>query len=66
VDGPGRRHYRLFCVVDSKAKEAAKPYLTVIGGLDKPFKSVFSVADYAHIRALRDEYLSKNPRSLAA
>lgn len=64
VDGPKRHHYRLFCVLDYDAEDATKPYLTVIAGLDKPFQTVFSDAQYASVRALRDEYLRDPKRSL--
>jgi hypothetical protein len=64
VDGPDRQHYRLFCLLDSKADGAQKPYLVVIHGLDKKFKTKFSPSQYGDIRQLADEYLGANPRSL--
>lgn len=64
VDGPSRHHYRLFCRLDYEAAERAKPLLVVIAGLDKPFKTTLSDADYAGVRALGDEYLARNPRSV--
>ena len=65
VDGPRRHHYRLFCRLDDDAKGRPKPLLTVICGLDKPFRTELSDADYQHVRDLGDEYLRRNPRSLA-
>ena len=64
VAGPNRRQYRLFCVIDSQVEGVARPYLTVVAGLDKPFMTKFSGHDYAAVRALRDEYLSRRVRSL--
>jgi len=65
VDGPGRHHYRLFCLLDYEAKGADKPLLVVIDGRDKPFRTTLSDAEYAAARRLGDEYLCRNPRSLA-
>ena len=41
-----------------------KPLLVVICGLDKPFRTELSAADYRHVRDLGEEYLRRNPRSL--
>ena len=65
ADGPGRRHYRLFCRLDYDAKDHEKPLLVVVAGLDKPFKTEFPESSYARVRELGEEYLSRNPRSLA-
>jgi hypothetical protein len=65
ADGPDRRHYRLYCRLDYDAKGSEKPLLVVITGLDKPFRTTLSDADYAEVRALGDEYLARNPRSIA-
>jgi hypothetical protein len=65
VDGPRRHHYRLFCRLDYDAQGQPKPLLTVIYGLDKPFRTELSDADYRHVRDLGEEYLRRNPRSLA-
>jgi len=65
VDGPKRHHYRLFCRLDYQATNVSKPLLVVVAGLDKPFRTVLSDADYAKVRRLGDEYLSHNPRCLA-
>lgn len=63
VDGPNRHHYRLFCLLDYAAQDATKPYLVVVTGLDKPFKTTLTDADYGGVRALGAEYLARNPRS---
>ena len=65
VDGPKRHHYRLFSRLDYEAEDATKPLLVVITGLDKPFRTELSDSDYAGVRQLGDEYLSRNPRSIA-
>lgn len=64
VDGPKRHHYRLFCLLDYEAKARDKPLLVVVAGLDKPFRTEFSSADYADVRALGEEYRGRNPRSI--
>lgn len=65
VDGPGRHHYRLFCLLDYEAEGRDKPLLVVIDGRDKPFRTTLSDADYAAVRSLGEEYRRRNPRSLA-
>jgi hypothetical protein len=64
-DGPKRHHYRLYCLLDYAAKDCPRPLLVIVAGLDKPFQTVLSQADYKHVRMLGEEYLSRNPRSLA-
>ncbi|SNY38804.1 hypothetical protein SAMN05421748_105269 [Paractinoplanes atraurantiacus] len=64
VDGPRRHHYRLYCLLDYDAADRPKPVLVVITGLDKPFRTTLSEADYKDVRALGDEYRARNPRSL--
>jgi hypothetical protein len=64
VDGPKRHHYRLFCLLDYEAKARDKPLLVVVAGLDKPFRTEFSSADYADVRALGEEYRGRNRRSI--
>jgi hypothetical protein len=63
-DGPGRHHYRLFCLLDYDAEGQDKPLLVVVDGRDKPFRTELSQADYAAVRALGEEYRRRNPRSL--
>jgi hypothetical protein len=38
----------------------------VITGMMKPFGTKFSVRDYAHVRALGNEYQKRRPRSVAS
>jgi hypothetical protein len=64
VDGPGRHHYRLFCLLDYEADGRDKPLLVIVTGLDKPFRTEFADSDYARVRALGEEYRKRNPRSV--
>lgn len=64
VNGPQRRHFRLFCLLDYVAEVLERPLLVVIGGRDKSFRTELSAADYAAVRALGAEFLRRNPRSL--
>ncbi len=67
VDGPKRRHYRLFCLLEREGAGVGLggPSLVLIAGMDKPFRSTFSDEDYAWVRRLGDEYKRRNPRSVA-
>jgi hypothetical protein len=63
VDGtPRRTHYRLYCVLDYKAKGFDKPVLAIIDGRLKAFRTVLSANDYAAIKKYVDDYWSINPR----
>jgi hypothetical protein len=64
ADGPGSHHYRLFCLLDYEAEGRAKPLLVVIDGRDKPFRTVLAEKDYIEVRALGEEYRTRNPRSI--
>ena len=62
--GPGRRLYRLFCILERDAPGLDGPSIIVIGGLSKPVGTAFSDTDYAEIRRLGDEYRRRSPRSV--
>ena len=66
VDGPDRRHYRLFCVLerDGARLGLGGPSIVVITGMEKPFRTTFTERDYARVRQLGDEYRSRVPRSV--
>lgn len=68
VDGPKRRHYRLFCVLEREgaALGLGGPSLVLVTGKDKPFMTVLSTADYAEVRALGAEFKKRVPRSVLA
>lgn len=65
IDRPKRHHFRLFCLLDYEAKGQGKPLLVVVDGRDKPFRTTLSNADYAAVRSMGEEYLSRNPRSVS-
>ena len=67
VDGPRRHHYRLFCILERDGGKLGLggPSLVLIAGKDKPFRTLLSPRDYAEIRRLGREYLSRTPRSVA-
>lgn len=64
IDGPKRHHYRLFCLLDYDAKGRDRPLLVVVDGRDKPFRTTLGDTDYAAVRAMGKEYLSRNPRAV--
>lgn len=57
--------YRLFCLQDRTAPGLPRPALVLITGGDKSNESAFSKSFYKRVRALGDEYLGSNPRSVA-
>lgn len=66
--GPGREHFRLFCILD-KADPARnglpRDSIAVIAGGRKPNATLFDESVYATVRALGDDYKSRSPRSIA-
>lgn len=68
VDGSERRHYRLFCVLerDGAAVGLGGPSVVVITGKDKSFRTVLTKREYADVRRLGTEFLSRTPRSVLA
>lgn len=67
VDGPKRRHYRLFCVLerDGASVGLGGPSIVLLAGKEKPFMTVLSTADYAEVRAIGAEYKRRIPRSVS-
>lgn len=72
LTGPGRRHYRLFCLLENgTAKELKErgfksPQIVVINGMVKPNATKFTSAEYRKkVRELGEDYLSKMPRPVA-
>jgi Txe/YoeB family toxin of Txe-Axe toxin-antitoxin module len=72
VTGPGRRHYRLFCLLDNGTPEELanrgfdQPQIVAVNGMVKSHMTEFSDAQYRkHVRALGDRYLSTLPRPIA-
>lgn len=62
--GPGKRLYRVFCILEREAAGLPGPSLVIITGLDKPNETAFSKADYRRVRELGDEYRARSPRSI--
>lgn len=67
ADGPKRRHYRLFCLLDRDGVKVGLGGLSLVllTGKDKAFQTVLSAADYAEVRRLGREFLARSPRSIA-
>jgi hypothetical protein len=70
--GPGRRHYRLYCILDNGTpKELVergfdRPQIAVVNGLVKPNAALFTDAEYARqVRKLGDDYRATLPRPIA-
>jgi hypothetical protein len=70
--GPGREHFRLYCILDNGTTEELAergfdgPRIAVINGLRKPNATLFSDAEYKrHVRDLGDRYRATLPRPVA-
>jgi hypothetical protein len=66
VMGPGKRLYRLFCVLERDAPGLGGPSVIAITGLSKANETAFAKKDYAVVRALGAEYRRRSPRSALA
>jgi hypothetical protein len=66
IDGPQRRHFRLFCLLEREGRDLGLggPSIVLLTGMAKEFRTVFSNADYAKVRRLGGEYRSRKPRSV--
>jgi hypothetical protein len=71
LTGPGRRQYRLFCVLDNGSPEQLRefgfdqPQIAAITGMVKDSGKKFSRRDYARVRTLGSEHLREVPRRIA-
>lgn len=72
VTGPGRRHYRLFCLLENgsvgelRQRGFRGPQIVVINGMAKAHMTEFSDAEYRkHVRRLGEDYLARLPRPIA-
>lgn len=71
LTGPGRRQYRLFCVLDNGSRVELRdrgfdrPQIAAITGMTKESGEKFSRRDYAKVRKLGGEYLATVPRRIA-
>jgi hypothetical protein len=72
LTGPGRRQYRLFCILDNGDEEELREcgfgeaQIAVITGLVKASGKKFSDRDYAGVRRLGREYSGELPRRIAS
>ncbi|MHB1539657.1 MAG: hypothetical protein ACYCUM_14720 [Solirubrobacteraceae bacterium] len=71
--GPGRQHYRLYCILDNGTHQELaergfdRPQIAVINGLAKPNASLFTAAEYdRHVRRHGDDYRTTLPRPIAS
>lgn len=66
--GPGREQFRLFCLLENGTPDELAalgldgPTISVVMGLRKPHRTVFSAADYAGVRRAGDAYRRHVPR----
>ena len=71
LDGPGREHFRLFCLLENGSPDELarrglpKPAIAVIDGRRKPFRTELSASEYAVISEMGVEYLAQFPRRIA-
>lgn len=72
LTGPGRRQYRLFCILDNadqselEKRGFTEPQIAVITGMVKDVGKKFSDRDYAKVRTLGSRYSRTYPRSIAS
>lgn len=71
LTGPGRRQFRLFCILDNASQKELRefgfvqPQIAAITGMVKNVGKKFSDRDYARVRKLGSEYLAQIPRRIA-
>lgn len=65
VTGPGREHFRLFCLLDRDGPGLPRPAIVGLDGRRKPFMTKLSASDYKTIRELGDDYKASDPRRIA-
>jgi hypothetical protein len=59
-----RTHYRVFCLLDTRA-QGRGPLLVLVDGRRKPRGTTLSPREYAAIRSMGQRYWSMQPRPLA-
>ena len=71
LTGPGRRQYRLFCLLDNADSDGLRrrgfdrPQIAVITGMVKDSGRECSDRDYVKVRRLGEQYEKQLPRSIA-
>jgi len=65
-DRHGTWLYRVFCLLERNGAEVGLggPSIVLLAGMRKPNESAFTKADYAQVRSLGAEYMSRAPRSI--
>lgn len=72
LTGPGRRHYRLFCLLENGSPKQlaergfSEPQIVVINGMVKANATLFTDREYKkHVRRFGEAYLAGLPRPVA-
>jgi hypothetical protein len=65
--GPGREHFRLFCILDNADEKKGLPRnaIAVITGGRKPNATLFDEGVYTNVRKLGNAYKAQFPRRIA-
>lgn len=63
--GPGREHFRLFCLLEREGPDLPGPAIAVLTGRRKPHLTTLAPAEYAQVRVLGEAYRASVPRSIA-
>ena len=66
ADGPGRTHYRLFCILVRNGADVGLggPSIVIICGKQKPFRSQFAAREYGEVKKMAGELRSAVPWSV--
>jgi len=71
LTGPGRRQYRLFCILDNGSPQELnergfdRPQIAALMGMVKESGTKFAGRDYSRVRKLGNEYMRQVPRRIA-
>lgn len=71
LTGPGREQFRLFCLLENGSEQdlatrgLQRCAISVITGMRKPWRTVFSERDYERVRTLGEEHKRNYPRRIA-
>jgi hypothetical protein len=65
VGGPGREHFRLFCLLERSREGLPRPAIVVLTGMRKKFRTTLSGGDYAEVRRLGEEFKRSSPPAIA-
>ena len=71
LTGPGREQFRLFCLLENGSEQdlatrgLQRCAISVITGMRKPWRTVFSERDYERVRTLGEEHKRNYPCRIA-